>query len=123
MVDVIENISHSAAKMCRSTIMHVPHSYPDCHWYIFQQLWQIMQEKISVAVASKPMWQNMRAYQPTTNNPCPHINAGLLLVSTEYSFSDNSQINFSGHMFLWTFFFGMWISCPKFVSTFQLYPT
>jgi hypothetical protein len=32
----IENISHSSAKMCRSTIMHVPHSCFDCQWYIFQ---------------------------------------------------------------------------------------
>jgi hypothetical protein len=28
------------------------------------------------------MWQNMRDYQTITNNPCPHINAELLLVST-----------------------------------------
>jgi hypothetical protein len=27
------------------------------------------------------MWQNMRVYQTITNNPCPHINAELLLVS------------------------------------------
>jgi hypothetical protein len=27
------------------------------------------------------MWQNMRAYQTVTNNPCAHINAELLLVS------------------------------------------
>jgi hypothetical protein len=32
----IENISHSAAKMCRSTMMHVPHSCFDCQRYIFQ---------------------------------------------------------------------------------------
>jgi hypothetical protein len=48
---------------------------------------------MSVVVACKPMWQNLRAYQPVTNNPCPHINAELLLVSTQYSFSHNSQIN------------------------------
>jgi hypothetical protein len=28
-----------------------------------------------------PMWQNMRAYQTITNNPCPLTNAELLLVS------------------------------------------
>jgi hypothetical protein len=27
------------------------------------------------------MWQNMGAYQTTTNNLCPQINAELLLVS------------------------------------------
>jgi hypothetical protein len=27
------------------------------------------------------MWQKIRAYQTITNNPCPHINAELLLVS------------------------------------------
>jgi hypothetical protein len=27
------------------------------------------------------MWQNMRAYQTTTNSLCPHVNAELLLVS------------------------------------------
>jgi hypothetical protein len=36
MIGVIENISHSTAKMCRSTIMHVLHPYPDCLWDIFQ---------------------------------------------------------------------------------------
>jgi hypothetical protein len=40
----------------------------------------IMERRISVAVACKPMWQNMRAYQTVTNNRCPHINAELLLV-------------------------------------------
>jgi hypothetical protein len=38
-----------------------------------------MCEEISVVVACKPMWQNMRAYQIITNNPCSHINAELLL--------------------------------------------
>jgi hypothetical protein len=37
-----ENISHSTAKMCRNTIMHVPHSCSQCQWYISQQLRQIM---------------------------------------------------------------------------------
>jgi hypothetical protein len=27
------------------------------------------------------MWKNMRAYQTIKNNPCPHINAELLLMS------------------------------------------
>jgi hypothetical protein len=27
------------------------------------------------------MWQNIRAGLPITNNPCPHINAELLLAS------------------------------------------
>jgi hypothetical protein len=31
----IENISHSATKMCRSTIMHVPYSCSDCQRHIF----------------------------------------------------------------------------------------
>jgi hypothetical protein len=38
------------------------------------------------------MWQNIRAYQTVTNDPRPHINAELLPVSTQYSFSYNSQI-------------------------------
>jgi hypothetical protein len=50
------------------------------------------QEDIAVVVACKPMWQNMRAYQTVTNNPCPHNNAELLLLSTQYSYSNNSQI-------------------------------
>jgi hypothetical protein len=37
------------------------------------------------------MWQNLRAYQILANNPCPHINAEPLLVSTQYSFRRNSQ--------------------------------
>jgi hypothetical protein len=27
------------------------------------------------------MWQNMQAYEIITNNPCPHINAELMLGS------------------------------------------
>jgi hypothetical protein len=40
-----------------------------CQWNIFQQIWQIMQEGVSVVVACKPMWQHMQAYQTITNNP------------------------------------------------------
>jgi hypothetical protein len=40
-----------------------------------------MKEEISVVVACKPMWQNMRVYQTVTNNPYANINVGLLLVS------------------------------------------
>jgi hypothetical protein len=36
MVGVIENISESMAKMCQSTIIHVPDSCSACQWYIFQ---------------------------------------------------------------------------------------
>jgi hypothetical protein len=43
-----------------------------------------MQEEISAVVACQPMWQNMQAYQAITNNPCPHLNAELLLVSRMY---------------------------------------
>jgi hypothetical protein len=52
---------------------------------------------------------------PTISNPCPHINAELLLVSIQYPFSYNSHVDMD-------FFscFGMWNSCPKFVRTFQL---
>jgi hypothetical protein len=32
-------------------------------------------------VACKPTWKNIRAYQTVTNNPCPYVNADLLLVS------------------------------------------
>jgi hypothetical protein len=34
MIGVIENISHSTAKMCHSTIMHVAHSCSNCQWDI-----------------------------------------------------------------------------------------
>jgi hypothetical protein len=40
-----------------------------------------MQEEISAVTAHKLIWQNMQAHQTITNNPCPHINAELLLVS------------------------------------------
>jgi hypothetical protein len=34
------------------------------------------------------MWQNMRAYQNITKNPCPQINAEILMVSTmDYTMS------------------------------------
>jgi hypothetical protein len=36
---------------------------------------------ILVVFACKPMWQNMRAYQNITKNPCLQINAEILLVS------------------------------------------
>jgi hypothetical protein len=34
-----------------------------------------------VVVAYKPMLQNMQVFQTVASNPCPHINAELLLVS------------------------------------------
>jgi hypothetical protein len=40
-----------------------------------------MKEEISVVVACKPMWQNMRVNQTVTNSPYAHINIQLLLVS------------------------------------------
>jgi hypothetical protein len=43
-------------------------------------------------VAYKPMWPNMWASRTVTNNPCPHINAELLLVSIQYYLTYNSQI-------------------------------
>jgi hypothetical protein len=46
-------------------------------------------KEISVVIACKTEWQNMWAYQTITNNPCPHINAELLLVSTQYYFGYN----------------------------------
>jgi hypothetical protein len=42
MIGANENILHSMAKMCRSTIMHIPHSCSNCQWYIIEWLWQIM---------------------------------------------------------------------------------
>jgi hypothetical protein len=89
MTDETENISHST---------RVPHSCSDCQWYIFQWLWRIMQEEISVVVACKSMRQDMRAYQTVTNNPCPHIDAELLLLSTWYSCRYIPQINVSGYV-------------------------
>jgi hypothetical protein len=40
-----------------------------------------MQEEIALVVASKPVWQNMRAYRAVTNDPCSRINIELLLMS------------------------------------------
>jgi hypothetical protein len=38
-------------------------------------------KEIIVVVARRSMWQNMRVHQGVTNNPCPHINPQLVLVS------------------------------------------
>jgi hypothetical protein len=83
-----------------------------------------MQEEISVVVVCKPMWQNMSAYQIITKIPCPHINVELLTVSTQNSFSCRSQIKcYRTHIDMNLFScFGMWNSCPIFVSTFRLHP-
>jgi hypothetical protein len=59
-----------------------------------------MQEEIWAVVARELMWRNVR--QPVTNNPRPHIIAGLPLVFMQNSFSHNSQI-ISGHVFICTF--------------------
>jgi hypothetical protein len=70
------------------------------------------------------MWQNMWACQTVTSNPCPHINAELLLVSMQYSFNHNSQIKCSqmhDDMDILSGF-GMWNLFPKFIHTFQLHP-
>jgi hypothetical protein len=53
-------------------------------------------------VACKPMWQNTRAYQKITNNPCPYINAEVLLVSSLSAIT--RKLNVSGHMLIWIFF-------------------
>jgi hypothetical protein len=74
-------------------------------------------EEISVVVACKPMWQNMRVYQTIANNRCSHINAELLLVSMQYSLSYNSQIKRSRthvDMGIFFFVFSIWNSRPKF---------
>jgi hypothetical protein len=64
------------------------------------------------------MWQNMRAYRTVANNPCPHINAELLLM---YSSCYNSQIKcYRTHADMDVFScFGVWNSCPKFGRTLQ----
>jgi hypothetical protein len=83
MIGVIKDTWNSMAKMCQSSITHVSHLCSDCQYYIFQQLLQITQEyeKTSVVVACKTMWQNVRAYRTITKNPCPNMNAELLLES------------------------------------------
>jgi hypothetical protein len=65
-----------------------------------------------------------QARLPITNNTCPHINAELLLMFTQYSFSYNSQIkcfrtNFDMNI---VSCFCMWNSCQKLVLAFQLRP-
>jgi hypothetical protein len=72
--------------------------------------------KILGVIACQPMWQN----QTITNSSCPHINAELLLVSTQHSFSRNSQNKYLGtHVDMDIFsHFGMWNWCPKFVGNF-----
>jgi hypothetical protein len=56
------------------------------------------------------------ACQTFANDPYPHINAELLLMFTQYSFSYNSQIEC-----FWTFFpvLVMWNSCPSFSEHFS----
>jgi hypothetical protein len=82
---VIENISHSTAK-CVGTPSHMYH----IHALTPAGTSASRFTRISVVVTCKSMWQNMRAYQTVTNNPCPHIDAKLLLVSTQHSFIYNS---------------------------------
>jgi hypothetical protein len=73
MIGITNNTSQSTAKICRSTITHVPHSCSDCQWYIFQSLRQIMWEEISVVVVCKLMRQNMWLYQTITTIPAHTI--------------------------------------------------
>jgi hypothetical protein len=67
-------------------------------------------------VACTPMRQNMRAYRTVTNNPCAHINAELLLVSTQYSSSSNPQNKcFRMHVDMDIFFLFWYVELvPKF---------
>jgi hypothetical protein len=81
--------------------MHHIHALPVAHLPVALQ---IMYEEISEVVACKPMWQNLRAYQTITNNPCPHINAELLLVSIQYSSTINHNLHASGHVLIGYFF-------------------
>jgi hypothetical protein len=65
----------------------------------------------------------MWGYQRITNSSCPHISAGLLLVSVQYFFSYDLQIkSFQTHVDMDIFSsFGMWNLCPEFVCLFQLH--
>jgi hypothetical protein len=56
--------------MCRSTIMHVPHSCSACG-SSSSSFGRSCKMKL-VVVACKPIWQDMRAYRTITNNPFPH---------------------------------------------------
>jgi hypothetical protein len=69
-----ENISHSTTEVWRSIIMLVERSC--CRW-----LRQILQQKVSVAVACKAIWQNMRAYRTSTEDPCHTLMLELLSMS------------------------------------------
>jgi hypothetical protein len=89
-------------------------------WLPVVHLPVVLAEEISVVVVCMPMWQNLRAYHTITKKVCSHIVAKPLLVSTQSSFSYNSQI-VSGQMLVWIFsWFDMCNWCPKFVRTFQL---
>jgi hypothetical protein len=89
----IVNISHSAAKISPSTIMHVPYcALP----VVVHPL-----EEIFVVVACKQMWQNTRAYQTIPAhtlmlNFCWCVHSILSAIT--------HKLNVSGHMLIWTFF-------------------
>jgi hypothetical protein len=126
MIGVIENILHSTAKMCRSTITpsfmyHVQALTADSTSFSsFVRLCKRKSRQWLLVCQCGKMW----VYQTITTNPCRHINAELLLMSTQYSFSYNSQIKcFWTHVNIDIFScFGIWNSCPKFIRTFQLQP-
>jgi hypothetical protein len=45
-------------------------------------------------------WQKIQASQRVANNPCPNINAGLLLVSAQYISGLTHKLNVSGHLLM-----------------------
>jgi hypothetical protein len=109
------DISHTAAKMWRSAIMHEPHhALPLLH--IPVALTDHVRG-ISVMVDCKLMWQNVWTYKTITKHTCTHINAEML-----YSLSSNSE-TVSWRMLVWTLFLFWFVELvPKFMYTFQLHP-
>lgn len=62
------------------------------------------------------------AVVPKTSTPNPLIDVEMLLVSTQYSFNNNLQIeSFWTYVDGYFFYFVMCKACLKFVRTFQLH--
>jgi hypothetical protein len=87
-------------------MVHTTRIILSTHW-----CWLLMLMMLSLAKRAS----SVRRTEETRN--AQHVNK-----HRDNSLSYNSQI-VSGHVLIWAFFsyFGMWKSCPKFVSTFQLH--
>lgn len=84
-ISVIERlaqpISRKMTKMRRCAIVHEPHSSSPVHWYVLEQFWQCMHQKMVVVSTIQSWWKKYRAKQEISDHSTPNIQRKSLLMA------------------------------------------